>query len=39
MLTAAMHQDLPSAPGPTDNIDGQLPHHPRRTPRWTSRAV
>ena len=33
MLTAAMRQDLPSAPGLTDDIDGQPPHHPRRTPR------
>jgi hypothetical protein len=31
MLTAALHQDLPGAPGPTGDIEGQPPHHPRRT--------
>src|SRR5262249_27241700 len=31
-LTDARHPDLPSALGPTDDIDGQPPHHPRRTP-------
>jgi hypothetical protein len=39
MLTAAMHQELPSASGLTDDIDGQPPHHPRKTLRWTIRAV
>jgi hypothetical protein len=39
VLTAATHQDPPSASGLTDDIDGQPPHHPRKTPRWTSRAV
>ena len=33
MLTAAMHQDLPSAPPRlTGYIDGQPPHRARRTP-------
>ena len=35
VLTAAMYQDLPPASGLTDNIDGQPPHHPRKTRRWT----
>jgi hypothetical protein len=32
MPTAAMHRELPSAPGLTDDIDGLPPHHARRTP-------
>jgi hypothetical protein len=32
MLTAAMHQERPTASGPTGDIDGEPPHHARRTP-------
>jgi predicted ATPase len=39
LLTGAMHQDLPQRARLTGGIDGQLPHHPRRTPRWTSPAI
>jgi hypothetical protein len=39
MLTGAMHQDLPQRARLTGGIDGQPPHHPRRTPRWTSPAI
>jgi hypothetical protein len=39
MLTGALHQDLPQRARLTGGIDGQPPHHPRRTPRWTSPAI
>jgi hypothetical protein len=39
MLTAAMRQETVQRVRLTDDIDGQPPHHPRKTLRWTSRAI